>query len=207
MAHADAARAVRFVANSPSRGNGGKREALDGVEDGEKRLAVGVRGQVAEQLVAAPDLDQRRVFQNDVNDLFARLVVRENRNRDFFRQVEIVGENDQVGTCFLGALHPVALPHTETARFVIARANLAVRTMSENAGWMGRVTAGDSHGLVLELGMVKQGDLDEVAIHVDVRVYALLSGFVYVTWNEEAYELEARSLHHIALSPTPAARS
>ena len=79
--------------------------------------------------------------------------------------------------------------------------------MSENAGWMGRVTAGDSHGLVLELGMVKQGDLDEVAIHVDVRVYALLSGFVYVTWNEEAYELGARSLHHIALSPTPATRS
>ena len=106
------------------------------MEDGEKRLAVGVRGEVAEQLVTAPDLNQRRVLQHDVNDLFARLVVRGNRNRDFFRQVEIVGENDQVGTCFLGALHPVALPHTETARFVIARANLAVRTMGENAGWI-----------------------------------------------------------------------
>ena len=55
--------------------------------------------------------------------------------------------------------------------------------------------------------MVKQGDLDEVTIHVDVSVYALLSGFVYMTGNEEAYELEARSLHHIALAPTPAARS
>ena len=127
---------MRFVANSASRGNGGKRGALDGVEDGEKRLAVGERGQVAEQFIAASDLDQRRVLQHDVNDLFARLVVRGNRNRDFFRQVEIVGENDQVGTCFLGALHPVALPHTETARFVIARANLAVRTMGENAGWI-----------------------------------------------------------------------
>ncbi len=61
--------------------------------------------------------------------------------------------------------------------------------------------------MVLEFRVMQQGDLDEVAIHVDVRVYALLSGFVYVTWNEEAYELEARSLHHIALSPTPAARS
>lgn len=72
---------------------------------------------------------------------------------------------------------------------------------------MRRVTAGDSHGLVLELGMVQQGDLDEVTIHVDVSVYALLSGFVYVTENGEMYELEARSLHHIALAPTPATHS
>ena len=67
---------------------------------------------------------------------------------------------------------------------------------------MRRVPAGDSRGLVLELGMVQQGDLDEVAIHVDVRVYALLSRFVCMTGDEETN----RSLR-IALSPTPATRS
>ena len=49
--------------------------------------------------------------------------------------------------------------------------------------------------------MVQHGDLDEVAIHVDVRVDTVLSRLVYFRKREWEYEWET---HRNDLSPTPA---
>lgn len=202
MAHAHAAGAARLGADAVPAAYAHARRSLDGVEDGQKRLVFREHGQVAEQLVAAAHLHACRVLQNDRHDLPTHLVLMRDRNRNGFRRLEIVGKDDEIWAQLFCPLHPVSFLHAVVTRLVIAGANLAVWAARDIGIENERITAGDGNGTSFQLGVAQHGDLDEVAIHVDMRVDTVLSGFVYFRKREREYEWET---HRNDLSPTPAA--
>ena len=201
MAHAHAAGAARLGADAVPAAHALAQRSLDGVEDGQKRLVFREHGQVAEQLVAAAHLHARRVLQYNRHDLPTHLVLMKDRNRDGFGRLEIVGEDDEIRAQLFCSLHPVPLLYAVVTRLVIAGADLAVWAVGERGLTISRITAGDGNGTSFQLGMVQHGDLDEVAIHVDMRVDTVLSRFVYFRKREWEYEWET---HRNDLSPTPA---